>query len=153
MKQTSARTRARGSQIAELAIITPILMLLLLGMVDMAALYRTHQVLNNATREGARFAVLKENAGKTLAVRQIVVDYFNSRLNADSAQPALTIADVVVDQSQLVPTAGGVYLHSSRVTVTYNYNLLYLPRFYSNPAVLRLTTVAEFSNLEQGAVP
>lgn len=149
MKRISSRTRECGNQIAELAIITPVLMLLVLGMVDMAALYRTHQVLNNATREGARFAILKENSGKTLAVKQVVADYFNSRLNSDSAQPALTTADVNVDQSQLVPTASGVYLHSSRVTVTYNYNLLYLPRFYSNPAVLRLTTVAEFSNLEQ----
>lgn len=138
----------RGSQIVELAIITPVLMLLILGMVDMAALYRTHQILNNATREGARFAIVKEHLGKTPEIQQVVVDYFNSRLNADSAQRALTTADVVVDQSQFVPTASGIYLHTSRVTVTYNYNLLYLPRFYSNPAVLRLTTVAEFPNME-----
>ena len=137
----------RGSQILELAIITPVLLLFALGMVDMAALYRTHQVLNNATREGARFAILQENKNKTPAVQQVVVDYFNSHMNADSAQAALTTANVTVDQYQHTPSSTGIYISSSRVTVTYRYNLLYLPRLSSNPAALQLTTTAQFRNM------
>lgn len=49
---------ARGAELIELALILPLLLLLLGGIVDFAFMFQAFEVLNNAAREGARVAVL-----------------------------------------------------------------------------------------------
>ncbi len=57
----------------EFALVAPILLLLLLGIVDFARAWNVYEVLTDAAREGAREAVVDN--GKTEAeVRQIIVD-------------------------------------------------------------------------------
>lgn len=147
MKPTSARHRQRGNQLLELAIVTPVILLLFVGMVDMAALYRTHQILNNATREGARFAIQPEHRGKIGDIQLAVVNYFNDRRDAGYSQQALTVDQVTIDQSVYVPTQSGVYMRTTRITVNYTYTFLYLPHLSKIPAGLDLTTVAQFRDL------
>jgi Flp pilus assembly protein TadG len=147
MKPTSVRRRQRGNQLLELAIITPVILLLAVGMVDMAALYRTHQILNNATREGARFAIQPEHRGKIGDIQLAVVNYFNDKRDAGYSQRALTVADVTIDQSAYIPTESGVFMRTSRITVTYTYTFLYLPHLSTIPAGLTLTTAAQFRDL------
>lgn len=52
------RLRRRASTIVEFALVLPILLVLLLGVMEFAWLGRTHLALANAAREGARTAAL-----------------------------------------------------------------------------------------------
>jgi Flp pilus assembly protein TadG len=56
-----ARRGERGTQIAEFAVILPLLAFLALVVTEGAGLVRTHQLLNNLAREGARVATVNEN--------------------------------------------------------------------------------------------
>lgn len=47
-----------GSEVIEMALVTPILLLLILGMVDFGFLFQRYVVLTNAAAEGARVASL-----------------------------------------------------------------------------------------------
>lgn len=47
-----------GQAMAEMAIILPILLILVFGIIEMALAWRTSQIVTNVTREGARLAVL-----------------------------------------------------------------------------------------------
>lgn len=49
---------ARGAELIELALVLPLLLLLIGGIVDFAFMFQAFEVINNAAREGARVAVL-----------------------------------------------------------------------------------------------
>jgi hypothetical protein len=55
------RTRERGSQLVEFALVLPLLLLLAFLVTEGAGMIRVHQVLNNAAREGARLATLEHS--------------------------------------------------------------------------------------------
>jgi Flp pilus assembly protein TadG len=48
----------RGAELVEFAIATPVMLLLMGGIVDFAMLFQSYEVATNAAREGARLAVL-----------------------------------------------------------------------------------------------
>jgi hypothetical protein len=48
----------RGQALVEFIIVFPVLLLLLFGIIEMGAAWRTYQVTTNAAREGARLTVL-----------------------------------------------------------------------------------------------
>lgn len=59
----SLRTRTRserGAEIIELALVTPIFLLLIAAMFDFGFLFRNWEVVTNAAREGARMGVLPD---------------------------------------------------------------------------------------------
>ena len=59
----SLRTRTRserGAEIIELALVTPLFLLLIAGMFDFGFLFRNWEVVTNAAREGARMGVLPD---------------------------------------------------------------------------------------------
>jgi hypothetical protein len=59
--QCRIKTRRRGSTLVEFALIVPVLLAMLLGIIEFGWLAKNHLVLANAAREGARAASL----GKT----------------------------------------------------------------------------------------
>jgi Flp pilus assembly protein TadG len=116
-----ARRGERGTALAELAILLPILLFLSMVVFEGAAMIRTHQVLNNAAREGARFAVQPENQGNTGGLQQAVIDY--AALN----DVTLSAAQINVDQESSIPGPNGVLMSASVITVTRPYTLNVLP--------------------------
>src|SRR5690606_472052 len=52
------RKNRRGAAVVEFALISPLFFLLILGMVEYGRLVMVQQILTNASREGARMAVL-----------------------------------------------------------------------------------------------
>lgn len=48
----------QGQSLAEFALVLPILLILVFGLIEMAMAWRVFQVVTNVTREGARVAVL-----------------------------------------------------------------------------------------------
>ena len=68
--------KQRGAAAVEFAVVAPIFVLLLFGMIEYGRMVMVQQMLTNATREGARRAVLD---GTTMAdVKTTVNDYLTS---------------------------------------------------------------------------
>jgi Flp pilus assembly protein TadG len=63
----------RGQALVEFAIVLPLLLLLLLGIVDFARAWNVYEVLTDAAREGARIAVVDQPATTEQDVRDAIV--------------------------------------------------------------------------------
>jgi Flp pilus assembly protein TadG len=128
----------------ELALVLPFLILLLLLVLECTQLVRTHVVLNNAAREGARLSVLKEHEGGIADIKTQVVAY------AAQNHVTITTADVTVNQGVSVPMPTGYgAITASKVTANTTYTLNYLKAFawFGVPATYTLQGAAEFRNL------
>jgi Flp pilus assembly protein TadG len=131
MKQRLNPTRQdqRGAVLVEMAIVIPILLFMLVGVVDYALILREYQILQNAAREGARISVLKEfwmDGAQTTAARNQMLAEIRARVVNYLAQEQITIAatDVQVDQDATVDLGGGITGSASRITVNYTRTLL-----------------------------
>jgi Flp pilus assembly protein TadG len=78
----SYRKKRRGAAAVEFAVVAPIFLLLVFGMIEYGRMVMVQQVLTNASREGARCAVLD---GST---HQQVVDTITAYLTSGSIQGA-----------------------------------------------------------------
>src|SRR5689334_513078 len=150
----ATKREARGTQVAELAIVLPLLLFLSLAVSEGAYMIRVHQVLNNAAREGARLAVEQQNYDTSNALTncatappntshaalcQAIISYaqnngitagsgFN-RCNGNAGTNGLNIS---INQQYLIPAiGGGLNMTGTQVTVTCPYNLAFLPRLPS----------------------
>lgn len=127
-----------GGNLIEFALVLPLLLLVLLGIIEFGFVFQRYEVVTNAAREGARIAVLP---GYTEAdVQARVADYLTtSGLTTTSTNPIVTsVPDTVA--------AGGSTMPSRRVTVTYTYTFAFLPgigaMFGSTYDALTLTAVS-----------
>ncbi len=59
----SARARSRGQALAEFALVAPIFFLILFSIIDFGRYVYYVQILNNAAREGARYAIVHGSLG------------------------------------------------------------------------------------------
>jgi Flp pilus assembly protein TadG len=114
------RRAEEGQDLVEFAIVLPLLMLLVLGLAEMAVAVLRHNTLSNAAREGARVGII---AGAT--ERQVL-----DTVEARALTLGLTDANVTVtfdDEARRVA-----------VVVTYEHHLLtgvLLEIFGGNPAI------------------
>jgi Flp pilus assembly protein TadG len=137
------RSGERGTALLEFAIVLSLLLFFAIVVFEGAALIRTHQVINNAAREGARFAVQKSYAiSGTADLKQAVVDY--AALNNITIQPD----EVTIEQDQAIPGPNGIFMSASRVTVSHPYPLVVLPNIpgFTIPNTVTLVGRAEFRN-------
>lgn len=69
----------RGQGMVEFALVIPIFLLLTLGTVEMGWLVYNNHTISNATREGARYAMVNgersENANAVAEIENVVSDY------------------------------------------------------------------------------
>ena len=72
MRQTATTPRLRGERgaaLMEMALTLPLLLLVTIGAVEFGRAYQTWQVVTNASREGARVAILPEFTDASVANR------------------------------------------------------------------------------------
>src|SRR5579864_2391911 len=146
----ATKREARGTQVAELAIVLPLLLFLSLAVSEGAYMIRVHQVLNNAAREGARLAVEQQNydpvnpltdctapKGSTqAALCQAIISYAQnngisagSSFNQCNGAPGTNGLNISVNQNYLIPAVGGgLNINGTQVQVLCPYNLAFLPR-------------------------
>ena len=112
----------QGSELIEYALVLPMLLLVVLGMVEFGFIFQRFEVLSNAAREGARMAVLPGYAEADVDNR--VVAYANA---SGVTGPALTAPDVVL--ANVVNCAPGLVpaVQCRSVTVNYVYTFRFLP--------------------------
>lgn len=86
----TAATEERGAELAEAAVVLPLLVMLLLGIVTFARAYNASQTITRAAREGARFAVTPTCAscGNTFPTQAAVLTVVNAALLASSLDPS-----------------------------------------------------------------
>lgn len=104
----------RGAAAVEFALIVPILLLLLFGIIEFGRVYNAQIELSGAAREGVRaMAIHNDPAGSRLA----------TRLAAPSLNPALTNAQIAISSTAANPA---LCAPNALVTVTATYPMAFL---------------------------
>ena len=135
------RRRQRGTVLMEFALTLPLLVLIIMVVLEGSSLVRTHQVLNNAAREGARLAVQTPGITSSDVSTEVV---------AYASQNGVTVpaGNVTYNGGFFIPTPSGISISATKVTVTYTYTMHYLGVFawLGVPSTYPLTGQAVFRN-------
>jgi Flp pilus assembly protein TadG len=131
------RKSERGAIIVEFAMIFPLLVLLLIGIIDMSLILYNKAVLTNASREGCRAGIVAQDRTNTSLIdahiQAVVSNYCQNHLVSFSSNTPLTTV------TWPSPVSFGNPLE---VTVTYNHGFLALPNMssFTNPFNLSAET-------------
>ena len=119
----------KGASAVEFALLLPVLVLLIFGIVEGGLILYDQAVITNASREGARMGIL---FATTRPTEQQIQDYVESRLLEDptkphdnSANPWQMISFSDANPDVIVPT-GACASFGSNLTVTVNYDYSFL---------------------------
>ena len=123
----------------ELAIVLPLLLILLFGIIELSIALYDKAMLTNASREGARAGIVAQNPRVTDArIRQVVNDYASIYL---ISFPSRRLGD----EDILITRAGSTFGSNLTVSVNYRYDFLVLSRLITaligHPISLNATTV------------
>lgn len=100
MRITRFRRDDRGAAAVEFALVLPILVVLVFGVVDFGRALFAYNYLTSAVREGGRFAAVQGSASAQAAVQARMVDYLG-QLNS-LALPAVPAAKITSVPDNLV---------------------------------------------------
>jgi len=128
----------RGASAVEFAVIAPLFVALLFGIVEFGLILYTQSMLTNASREGARFGVVYCNPRRTPAEIQTVVQNFLNQMNLTST------AGVNVTYPDGNNNPGS----RLRVQVNYQYQFFVLPQDINNYLAGKMANL----NLQSAAV-
>ena len=118
------KLNSQGAAAIEFAIVLPVLVALLFGIIEFSLLFYDKAVITNASREGARFGTLFVETGNP----PVVCDDIKGVIDAYVADRLITFggATAVTTDCGVLPTTPGGDL---TVTVSYPYDYLVLPGF------------------------
>jgi Flp pilus assembly protein TadG len=125
----TGRKNERGASAIEFAIVLPVLILLLFGIIEFGVLLFDKAVLTNASREGARAGIAFQDPPRMsrAEIESVVHEYCRGQLITFSG----TALDPVVTTDPIDPsliTRG----ESLTVNVSYQYSFLLLPNFVTS---------------------
>jgi Flp pilus assembly protein TadG len=138
--------RDSGQTLVEFALVLPLLVIVLFGMVEFSLVMYNQAMITNAAREGARFAGLFRSNGTSgdfepytsAEIQSVVAGYLNNHLVTFSGPPnpppAVVVPAIISDTDR-----GAV----RTVTVTYPYSFLVLPNFVALGPKINLTAVSQ----------
>ncbi len=123
MKKMIKRLRCqKGVAAVEFAIILPVLMLIIFGIIEFGLLLYDKQVITNASREGARAGtVVGVSRVDDAGILAVMNRYIANHLVTFSTTPSLAITIDPVDRTDMD------FGDELTVTVTYDYDFLVLP--------------------------
>jgi len=115
--------REDGSALVEFAVILPVLVFLLVGMMEFGLLLYNQQVITNASREGARYGIVSRTPRRTAEEIEAVVNNY-------CADHLVTFGGGSPDTDvNPADTGGSTFGQDLVVTVTFHYDFLVLPNF------------------------
>ena len=106
----------KGAELIEFALVFPLLLLVVFGIMDFGMLFQQYEVLTNAAREGARIAVLPGYAQADVTAR--VTQYLTA--SKMTGTPTLTFA------APQAVNVGGACMTLTGITVAYPYQYLFI---------------------------
>lgn len=124
-----------GNALLEFALVLPVLLIIIAGIVDFSLLFYDKAVITNASREGARYAVVFRSPtyASTAAVQTYTQSYLTNRLvSFANPKPAAT---VTVTSSTNPPIFGSTVT----VTVAYVYTDILLHLFITHSKIFNLS--------------
>jgi Flp pilus assembly protein TadG len=145
----SRARREDGAALVETAFVLPIMLLVSVGIFEFGRAYQTWQVITNATREGARVAVLPEYTDDSVKAR--VRTYLK-----DGGLPASIVDDTAKTNVDITATTipvdvgGTVTASAARVVVEYPFEFMVLQpvaqlvvngSMAGEPFTMRMTTI------------
>ena len=121
----------RGAELIEFALIFPLLLLVLLGIVDFGFLFQRYEVLTNATREGARLAALPnytDDDVKRRVCQFLLTGGVPTTGCGTAAAPAATPTNpaVTITSPGIVVGGGKPNITGRRVQLAYNHNFMFI---------------------------
>ena len=108
----------RGAELIEFALVLPLLLLLVLGIVDFGFLFQRLEVVTNAAREGARIAILP-SYGTTDVISRVNSYLLQGGVPTSPGNPIVNVSDVPV------PVPGGS-VSAKQVQVSYYHSYMFL---------------------------
>jgi len=117
MNSLSHRRRRRGQSLVEVALLLPVLIIIMAGVIDLGRALDASIVLANAARTGARFGSMHPTWYDSIRVR--VVDFANSS--------GMAFTGVVLQGSNVAISSSSVPGNPVIVTVTYDLPLYFGP--------------------------
>lgn len=128
--------RQRGTAAVELALILPVFLLLLFGLMELSVAFYDQAVLTNASREGARAGIVLRNPKLTTdEIQQVVLNYTNGSL--------ITFGAAVSPVVTVTQSVSATFPNPLKVRVDYTYTGLGLGTLMSaisQPVVLSATS-------------
>ena len=134
----------RGAELVEMALVLPVLLLVLVGIVEFGFMFQRFVVLTNAANEGARVAILPSYGAGDAEARAITF----------AVQGGVPTGTVVAVMTPNIPlTEGGRCATGRRVTVTHAYQFTFINPIASmfGPALNNITLTGRATMREQGA--
>jgi len=121
------RLVTKGTSAVEFALILPVLILILFGIIEFGVIMYDQQVITNAAREGARRGIVQASPRISKEKIQEVVNIYASPylISFSSSNPPLGV-NVECDGT---PGSCTVFGQNLSVEVTYPYSFLVLPNF------------------------
>jgi Flp pilus assembly protein TadG len=116
MARKHSRHSERGAALLQFAIAATVFLTTMFGVLEFGRLYWTHNALRDATRRGARYAIVRKNDGAGIAAVKNIVVYGDPNADPATAKPVvsgLTTGNVVIEYQNY----NGILL-SSRATVS-----------------------------------
>jgi Flp pilus assembly protein TadG len=113
----------RGAALVEFAIVLPLLLLLVFGIIESGVLIYDKAMLTNASREGTRVGIVYVPDGVVPAatIQQVVTSYCDQKMiTFDPVKPAVTVQTVYSNDPVTVT-------NWLTVTVLYDYQFLLVP--------------------------
>lgn len=112
------RDSESGAELVEFSLVFMILMMVVLGIVDFALLFQRNEVLTNATREGARVAVLPGYT-PTDVQNRVMTFVAQGGVPISGGNPAVTVT------ATTIPELGGTR-PATTVNVAYNHDYIFI---------------------------
>jgi Flp pilus assembly protein TadG len=110
--------REEGAAAVEFAILLPLLMLILFGIIEFGLVLFNQEVITNASREGARYGIVIGSPRPSTGQIQGVVNTYLTNAGLNSGNASISVAG-----------AQGTSGSDLTVGVVYPYNFLVLPNF------------------------
>ena len=116
--------RQDGAALVETAFVLPIMLLVCIGILEFGRAYQTWQVVTNASREGARVAVLPEYSDPSVInrVKKFLKDGGLPAAVVDSAETQVLITNATI----AVNETGTVTAPATKVKVRYPFTFMVL---------------------------
>ncbi len=135
--------RQKGAEIVEFALVLPLLLLILFGIMELGIVFFDKAIITNASREGARAGVVSRSPVLSNDDITTIVNNYSVGLvsfSSSVASPVVTVTTTTIVAEQFLTVK---VEYSYTFLVLGNLMSLFIPSF-SNPIVLSASTVMRY---------